>query len=70
MLLKHSLDLADAEGKVAYIEATPAGHELYLKMGWRDVDRIEIDLSKWGEETMGVNWVMLREPQAIKEGEV
>jgi GNAT superfamily N-acetyltransferase len=62
-LLKHGLDLADAEDRQAYIEATRMGHPVYLKLGFRDVDSIEVDLRKWGGEGTGRNTIMLREPQ-------
>lgn len=64
VLLKHVLDLADAEGKKAWIEATAAGRPLYAKFGFKEVDPlVEVDLSRWGATEPGRNWGMLREPQ-------
>lgn len=63
MLLGHVTELADAENRRIYLEATAAGHPLYEKLGFRDIDLITIDLKKWGEDVTDYNWVMMREPQ-------
>jgi hypothetical protein len=63
MLLEHVTKLADAERRRVYLEATAAGHPLYEKLGFRDIDLITIDLKKWGGDRMDYNWVMIREPQ-------
>lgn len=63
MLLRHGTDLADAEGRKTYIEATPKGHPVYLKLGFKDIDAVTVDLSKWGGKHPGVNRIMLRDPQ-------
>jgi len=62
MLLRHGLALADADNMRTYIEATASGHPVYLKLGWKDVDRLDIDLKKWGIEEPGYHWAMIREP--------
>lgn len=54
MLLRHGLELADREGRKTYIESTVAGHPLYLKLGWKDVDLIDVR----GKP----NWIMIRDP--------
>lgn len=64
MLLNQGIALADAEGKRIYLESTAAGHPLYWKLGWKDIDLISVDLKMWGGEEPGINWVMMREPQA------
>lgn len=65
-LLNVGLDLADAEGKKSYIEATSEGHPLYLKLGWRDVDRFDVDFNKYGGERPGTTWIMMRDPQPVQ----
>jgi hypothetical protein len=65
MLLKHVLQRADKEGKVAYIEATDTGYPLYLRLGWKQIDVIELDLSKYGGKGNASNRIMLREAQSI-----
>jgi len=64
-LLKNVLDRVDAEGRKTHIEATQDGHPLYLKLGWKDIDHIQIDLTKWGgdKDRPAENWVMVRQPQ-------
>lgn len=57
--------MADAEGRKVYIEATPSGHPVYLKLGFKDIDVLKVDLSKWGGKEIGVNTIMLRDPQPI-----
>jgi hypothetical protein len=63
MLLEHVLQMADKEGKVAYIEATDTGYPLYLKLGWKQIDVVELDLSKFGGKGTASNRIMLREVQ-------
>jgi GNAT superfamily N-acetyltransferase len=60
-LLEWGLEKADAEGVQCWIDASPAGKGLYEKMGWREVDVVDVDLGKWGgeegETTRTVNMV-------------
>ena len=64
-LLQHGLDLADAEGRKVYIEATKNGHPVYLKLGFKDIDILTMDLSKWGGKELGVNRIMIRDPKVL-----
>jgi hypothetical protein len=66
MLLRHVLDIADKEGRKTYIEATPAGHPVYRKLGFEDVDVIKVDLRKYGGDRVGTNVCMLRQPHEPK----
>lgn len=66
MLLKHGLAAADAEGRTTYIGATPAGRLVYTKVGFRDIDFLTVDLSKWGGEPVD-NRMMLRDPQPLSK---
>lgn len=54
--------MADAEGRKCYIEATAAGYPVYCKLGFEEVDAVEVDLRQWGGEGKGINRVMIREP--------
>lgn len=67
LLLNHTLAKADVEGKTCYIEATEAGHILYSRLGWKDVDLIKVDCARWGGDRMGLNWVMLRQPRTFEK---
>jgi GNAT superfamily N-acetyltransferase len=63
MLLEHGAQLLDSRNGRCYLEATDAAYRLYLKYGWKQVEKVEIDLSRFGgEERLGV-WYMIREPQ-------
>lgn len=65
MLLSHVLSLADAEGRKTYVESTPTGYPLYKKFGFRDIDLLRVDLSKWGGKEPGINTIMLRQPRPL-----
>ncbi|KAE9376891.1 acyl-CoA N-acyltransferase [Stipitochalara longipes BDJ] len=64
-LLKHMLQLADEQGKMAYIEATALGFPVYQKLGFKQVDIVEVDLSKYGGKGTASNRIMQREPQPV-----
>ncbi|CZT50304.1 uncharacterized protein RSE6_11261 [Rhynchosporium secalis] len=64
-LLKHVLDQADREIRKCYIEATSAGHPVYFKLGFRDVDVLKLDLKPWGGDFVAINRLMIRDPQPI-----
>jgi hypothetical protein len=63
MLLSPVFALADSEGRKTYVESTVTGYPLYVKFGFRDIDLLSMDLSKWGGEKPGINTIMIREPQ-------
>ncbi|KAL2067434.1 hypothetical protein VTL71DRAFT_1859 [Oculimacula yallundae] len=64
-LLRHVLDQADAENRKCYIEATKAGHPVYFKLGFRDVDELRLDMKPWGGDFVAVNRLMVREPVVV-----
>jgi GNAT superfamily N-acetyltransferase len=64
-LLRHIFEMADREGKMSYIEATAAGFPVYQKLGFKEVDIVEVDLSNFGGKGIAWNKIMLREPQSI-----
>lgn len=62
LLLRTGLEKVDADGKRAWLEASPQGHSLYHKFGWKDVDEIAIDLGKYGcAEQVQITTCMRRE---------
>ena len=65
--MRHVLDMADAEGRKTYIEATNAGYPLYLKLRFREIDAVVVDLSNWGAKKKGLNTIMLRDPHPVKQ---
>lgn len=53
---------ADRLGLVSYLEASEEGRPLYEKFGFKEVDRIVVDLSKWGSPIEATAYLMAREP--------
>jgi GNAT superfamily N-acetyltransferase len=61
-LLKPVLDIADAEGITAYVEALPNAKAVYEHYGFKTVDTHEYDLTKAGKGGTEVLTIMVREP--------
>ena len=59
-LLEHGLKQVDAVGARAFLEATPQGHPIYERFGWRDVDEIVFELDKYGGEGVQITTCMQR----------
>ncbi|KAF5870174.1 putative gnat family protein [Botrytis fragariae] len=57
LLLTAITNLADAQGKSSYLEATAAGYPVYVRAGFREVDCMEVDFGGCG---VGRNWAMIR----------
>ncbi|KAI4221595.1 MAG: hypothetical protein LQ349_007805 [Xanthoria aureola] len=47
LLVKTLIDFADKEGLPCYLESTPKGYNMYKQLGFRDVDKLEMDLGQW-----------------------
>ena len=47
-LLRWGLEKIAADGRRVFLEATPQGHSLYAKFGWKDVDEMVFDLNAFG----------------------
>ncbi|KAF8185552.1 acyl-CoA N-acyltransferase [Mycena galopus ATCC 62051] len=62
-LIKPVLDIADAEGITAYVEALPNAKAVYEHYGFKTVDTQEYDLTKAGREGQEVLSIMVREPK-------
>ena len=43
------LERADDRGLAAYVEGTPVGLPLYEKYAFKEVDRLQLELSPWKE---------------------
>ncbi|KAJ6025051.1 hypothetical protein N7540_005848 [Penicillium herquei] len=48
LLVAFGVHKADELSLPAYTEASPEGLELYVKHGFQEVDRVTVDLEKWG----------------------
>ncbi|RAK95485.1 GNAT family N-acetyltransferase [Aspergillus ibericus CBS 121593] len=60
-LLNWGLERANKRNARVYLEATEDGYPLYWKYGWRDVEVIEIDFTRFGGEGRQQWTVMVRE---------
>ncbi|KAL6825582.1 acyl-CoA N-acyltransferase [Trichoderma sp. SZMC 28015] len=60
--LKWGTAEADRLGLVSYLEASEEGRPLYEKYGFKEVDRIVVDLTKWGGTEPAIAYLMLRQP--------
>ncbi|KAL8727868.1 MAG: hypothetical protein Q9166_005745 [cf. Caloplaca sp. 2 TL-2023] len=47
LLLQTLVDFADERTLPCYVESTPFAHNMYIHQGFRDVDKLDIDLGKW-----------------------
>ena len=56
---------ADELGLPAYTEGSREGLGLYLKHGFKEVDRVTVDLEEWGGHKGDINsyGILYREPQ-------
>ncbi|KAH8648606.1 hypothetical protein BX600DRAFT_475537 [Xylariales sp. PMI_506] len=65
-LLLPMLEIADANGHQAYLEATPAGRPMYEKLGFRLMDTLDFDLEKLTTHLKGTYTIslMIRPPQS------
>ncbi len=48
MLIRPGLEAADKAGMQTYIEASPDGLPLYLRLGWEPVDEMVLEMGKYG----------------------
>ena len=64
-LIKDGLNIADAAGSKVYIIASPMGLPLYLRHGWNRVDKVAVDMTKYGGSSMVVEELLIREVGAI-----
>ena len=60
MLVQWGINVADEAGLCCYLEASSAGYALYHKMGFKDVDVIDVDMGKWGKEGIYRHVCMIR----------
>ncbi|KAI1390261.1 acyl-CoA N-acyltransferase [Hypoxylon trugodes] len=61
LLVKWGIEEAKKLGLIAYLDSSPAGHSLYRKCGFRDVECLTTDLSTWGGITE-YTWSMIYDP--------
>ncbi|MCJ1485500.1 hypothetical protein MMC06_005674 [Schaereria dolodes] len=58
-LVQFGMKMADEGAAVCFLHATPIGHGLYRKLGWKDVGSLDFDLTEWGGESRGYGMFQL-----------
>ena len=66
MLIMSGLEIVDAAGARAELEATPYGKPVYERYGFRKLDEIVFELEKYGSEGRQVTTCMMRDVQMAK----
>ncbi|KAF2847313.1 hypothetical protein T440DRAFT_471204 [Plenodomus tracheiphilus IPT5] len=61
LLVQWGTHRADELSLPAYLESSPAGHHLYEKQGFKDVETLQIDLSPW-DGPLYEHALMIRNP--------
>lgn len=72
-LVKYGLEKATRGGVPIFLSGSPMGYPLYKKLGFKELDKIEIDLQEYGwdgreEGRVHVHVAMMWEPEEKKEG--
>ncbi|KUJ07680.1 acyl-CoA N-acyltransferase [Mollisia scopiformis] len=66
-LMDHCHQIADKDGLAIYLNAFPGAHHLYLKWGYENVEKFDVDLGAYGEKYRGFGiyrtWAMIRQPK-------
>lgn len=58
---------ADEYGLPAYVESSPAAHDVYRKEGFQDLECFELDFSAYGAKELHQVWPMMYQPNAATE---
>jgi GNAT superfamily N-acetyltransferase len=65
-LMRFCSDIADEAGLPTFLTAFPRAHDMYLKLGYKDVGHFEFDLNNYGKKYRGFgiyrSYRMLRQP--------
>ena len=60
MLVDWGTKVGDEAGIPCYLEGTPAGYHLYKQSGFKDVEVLDMDLTKWGGKGIHRHICMIR----------
>jgi hypothetical protein len=67
--MKFCSDIADEAGLPIFLTAFPGAHDMYLKLGYKEMGVFEIDLNHYGRKDRGFgiyrSYAMLRQPRAL-----
>ncbi|KAJ4303820.1 hypothetical protein N0V90_002721 [Kalmusia sp. IMI 367209] len=61
LLLQWGCERADEAGLEVYLEASEMGEPLYKRFGFEPVERIELDLRRWGGDEV-IKWAVMVRP--------
>lgn len=62
LLIADGLANIDRDNARVYLEASTAGYGLYLRHGWKPVDEVAIDISRYGGHGEVTMKLLLRKP--------
>jgi hypothetical protein len=65
MLLSWGSRKADSAQLPSFLESSPMGKPLYARMGYKPVEVVKWDLTKYGHEGEDTSTVMIRDPLPI-----
>ncbi|KAI1376341.1 acyl-CoA N-acyltransferase [Hypoxylon crocopeplum] len=65
ILVKWGVEEARKLGFITYLESSESGHALYKKCGFRDVECLTLDMSKWGATEKHNTWSMICDPTEL-----
>lgn len=64
LLISEGLALVDRDGARTYIEASPNGLQLYQRHGWKLIDEIQMDMTRYGGNDVASEKLLIRAPHA------
>lgn len=62
LLIAEGVANVDRDNARVYLEASTAGYRLYLRHGWKQVDEVAIDISRYGGRGEVTMKLLLRKP--------
>ncbi|PYH95479.1 hypothetical protein BO71DRAFT_201471 [Aspergillus ellipticus CBS 707.79] len=65
MLVRRGTEIADQYGIKSYVMSEPDGLKVYLNSGFKVVDTVEVDYSRFGGQEPQVHYFMIREPVTV-----
>ena len=64
LLIRHGLDGADRDHAKTYVEASPVGLPLYIQFGWKEIDKVVVDVGKLDGKGAATEVCLMREPRS------
>ncbi|KAI1265912.1 acyl-CoA N-acyltransferase [Xylariaceae sp. FL1019] len=61
-MISWGVEEAKKAGLPAFLEASQVGYPLYLRCGFREVDRISVDFNRWGLDEIATTVAMVKDP--------